>query len=318
MKIVLFLGAGFSVQSGFPSTGTINEQLLTTPKGGGTSVEEFIAIRSVSSGKLFGWKRGMNEPSLADSSSRRSTWRRAVIPESRTLHSIKLRAIRQMTIHRIWSQISRPQVPFPHDCVVDVLKNLSWAFEVTIITTNWDAHIEWILTSQGINFNYGVEEVGPDGAPVDREGNTSVLKLHGCVNTAYCDCCQKVTRLAYGLEQPVVKLNLLLDPDDFRLLGAVPGIVDLLQKYRLIPDLQRRHHEVLRACGVCHVWGRVSRAFTYRKELQVYHEVWDAARTSLQQAAKWLFIGYSMPEADVELAIFSSQRNSPAVTLRRC
>ena|SRR6266568_801708 len=41
--------------------------------------------------------------------------------------------------------------------------------------------------------------------------------------------------------------------------------------------------------------------FTYRKDLQGYHAVWDAARLSLQLAGKWLFIGYSMPEADVEV-----------------
>jgi hypothetical protein len=41
--------------------------------------------------------------------------------------------------------------------------------------------------------------------------------------------------------------------------------------------------------------------FTHRKEVHEYHAVWEAARTSLQPAAKWLFVGYSMPEADVEV-----------------
>jgi NAD-dependent SIR2 family protein deacetylase len=68
MKIVLFLGAGFSVQSGFPSAGKINEQLLATPTGSPEpSVEEFISetIRKFW-GKVFAWKRGMKEPSLED------------------------------------------------------------------------------------------------------------------------------------------------------------------------------------------------------------------------------------------------------------
>jgi NAD-dependent SIR2 family protein deacetylase len=68
MKIVLFLGAGFSVQSGFPSAGKINEQLLATPTGSSEpSVEEFISetIRKFW-GKVFAWKRGMKEPSLED------------------------------------------------------------------------------------------------------------------------------------------------------------------------------------------------------------------------------------------------------------
>jgi hypothetical protein len=320
-KIILFLGAGFSVQSDFPSAVKINEQLLATPVGSPEpSVEEFISetIRKFW-GKIFAWKQGMKEPSLEDHFTQ-------IDMATKSCHNLgpdydfrKLRAIRQMTIHRIWSQISRPRVPFPHDCVVHLLRNLGGAFEVTIVTTNWDDHIEWIRDSQNTGFNYGVEEVDTAGAPIEREGNISLLKLHGCVNTGYCDCCQKFTRLTYGLGQPVVKLNLLLDPDDFRLLGASPGIVDLLEEYRQIPDLLRRHHEALRACGVCHarLETRVA-TFTYRKELQVHHDVWDAARTSLQLAAKWLFIGYSMPEADIEFAISLSQRSLPAGTQRRC
>ena len=41
--------------------------------------------------------------------------------------------------------------------------------------------------------------------------------------------------------------------------------------------------------------------FTYRKDIQEYRAVWEVARPSLQLADKWLFVGYSMPEADVEV-----------------
>ena len=43
--------------------------------------------------------------------------------------------------------------------------------------------------------------------------------------------------------------------------------------------------------------------FSYRKDLTVYafHAIWDKARTSLQSCYRWLFIGYSLPEADVEI-----------------
>jgi len=295
-KIVLFLGAGFSVQSGFPSTGKLNEQLLATPAGSPEpSVEEFIT-ETISKfwGRVFAWKRGMKEPSFEDHFTQIDMAVKSFHNLGPDYDSRKLRAIRQMTIHRIWSQIKRPEVPFPDDCVVVLLTRLTQAFEVTIVTTNWDTHIEWILDAQGTLFNYGVAEMTPTGKPIEREGNISLLKLHGCVNTGYCDCCQSVTRLDYGREQAVVKLNLLLDLDDFRLLGAGPALTDLLRS--------NQKDRVLGACGACHArLGTRVATFTYRKDLQEYHEVWDAARTSLQLAGRWLFIGYSMPEADVEV-----------------
>lgn len=295
-KIVLFLGAGFSVQSGFPSTGTLNERLLAAPAGSPEpSVEEFIS-ETISRfwGKVFAWKRGMKEPSLEDHFTQIDMAAKSHHNFGPDYDSRKLRAIRRMTIHRLWSQIKRLDVPFADDCVVDLVTRLTRAFEVTVVTTNWDTHVEWILRQQCIDFNYGVEEVTTAGKPIEREGNISLLKLHGCVNTGYCDCCQCVTRLDYGQEQAVVKLNLLLDPDDFMLLGAGPGLTDMLRN--------NPKQEVLGACGVCRArLGTRVATFTYRKDLQEYRAVWDAARTSLQRAGRWLFIGYSMPEADVEV-----------------
>ena len=43
--------------------------------------------------------------------------------------------------------------------------------------------------------------------------------------------------------------------------------------------------------------------FSYRKHLDVpfFQSIWDHARNSLIQADRWLFIGYSLPEADIEI-----------------
>jgi len=99
--------------------------------------------------------------------------------------------------------------------------------------------------------------------------------------------------LGYGQDQ-VVRLGLLLNPDDFKVLGTNAALTHL--------PCRNPQHEVLGSCWACgaRLGTRVA-TFTYRKDLQELHEVWDAARTSLQRANKWLFIGYSMPEADVEV-----------------
>jgi hypothetical protein len=43
--------------------------------------------------------------------------------------------------------------------------------------------------------------------------------------------------------------------------------------------------------------------FSYRKDLNphAFYTIWDKARTGLLLAEKWLFIGYSLPEADIEI-----------------
>jgi hypothetical protein len=295
-RIVLFLGAGFSAQSGFPSTGELNQQLLATPADSPEPRIETFISESIGKfwGQVFAWKRGMKEPSLEGHFTQ-------IDMATKSYHNLgpaydprKLHAIRRMTIHRIWAKIKRPRSPFPDACVSELLTRLTREFEVVIITTNWDDHVEWILDAQCTPFNYGVEEVTAAGMPIEREGNISLLKLHGSTNTGYCDCCQSLTRLDYGFEQAVVRLKLLLDPDDFRLLGAHPELTDLLRN--------NPKRDSLAACGVCRTrLGTRIATFTYRKDLEEHQAVWAAARTGLQLANKWLFVGYSMPEADVEV-----------------
>jgi hypothetical protein len=128
---------------------------------------------------------------------------------------------------------------------VDLLVRLTQTFEVTIITTNWDTHVEWIFEAQMpcILFNYGVAEITAAGKRIEPEGDVSLLKLHGCVNGSYCGCCQAGTHLEYGTPQAVTDYRLLLDPDDFRLLGSDAALTDLLQRNPL--------HERLAKCQAC-------------------------------------------------------------------
>jgi hypothetical protein len=43
--------------------------------------------------------------------------------------------------------------------------------------------------------------------------------------------------------------------------------------------------------------------FSYCKHLDVpfFQSIWDDARAGLRQADRWLFVGYSLPEADIEI-----------------
>jgi len=154
-KIVLFIGAGFSAQSGFPNTRELNEKLLATPAGSAepsveASISEAIAQFWES---VFAWKPGMKEPSLEDHFAQIDMAANSGHNLGPDYDSRKLRAIRRMTIHRLWSHIKRPDVSFAHDSVIHFVTQLNQTFAVTIITTNWDTHVEWIFYSEGTPFN---------------------------------------------------------------------------------------------------------------------------------------------------------------------
>jgi NAD-dependent SIR2 family protein deacetylase len=293
-NVALFLGAGFSVPSGYPCTAQLNENLLETPPfSRDIRVEKFItaAIRRFWD-TVFAWRPGMREPSLEDHFTQIDMAVKSGHGLGPDYGSTKLGAMRRLTIHRIFSWLRRPK-GLPEDAVYALLRRLSHAFEVTIITTNWDTHVECIFEDAQLPFNYGVDDVTPDGKPVEPEGGVSLLKLHGCVNMSYCECCQAGTRLEYSSSQAVTDYELLLHPSDFLLLGADAALADLLKG---------QLKEALSTCRVCGArLGVPVLTFTYRKDLEKFRVVWDLAKTALQLADRWLFVGYSMPEADVEV-----------------
>ena len=126
---------------------------------------------------------------------------------------------------------------------------------------------------------------------MERRG-TPVLKLHGSDNLAYCDCCRNWFAWA-GMRNVGVNLRLLLKSDDFRLFSDGDDIADELDDDL---DLSKCF-----LCGGC--WNTRIATFSYRKDLSVraFQTIWDGAHTALRTASRWLFVGYSLPEADIEI-----------------
>jgi hypothetical protein len=118
-----------------------------------------------------------------------------------------------------------------------------------------------------------------------------VWKLHGSGNWGYCDVCRSLITSEIGLGKVAARFGWLLEPEDFKLF---PG------GQKIARNLNTQFRECV-SCG-----GRVAArvaTFSYRKHLDVpfFQSIWDEARGSLQRADRWLFIGYSVPEADVEI-----------------
>ena len=201
----------------------------------------------------------------------------------------KLRAIRRLTIHRIFTLLKSRGVIDQN--VVRFFKRANETFEIAIITTNWDGEAERCLDVLGIPNNDGVDFITPTGR-LDRGAGVPILKLHGSVNQGYCDCCRMLVNFGEQLVESVVNLNLLLEPDDFRLFGE-EELADRLARSRR-----------MRTCTGCGgLIGMRVATFSYRKDMnpRAFYAIWDRAETSLQMAQKWLFVGYSLPEPDTEI-----------------
>jgi hypothetical protein len=242
---------------------------------------------------VFGWRAGKQPPSLEDHFTQIDLAANSGHHLGPSYDPKRLRAVRRMTIHRIFTLLKSRGIRDAH--VVELFQRMNDVFDIAFVTTNWDTEAESCLGMMGIPFNYGVDEITSNGRQPPGDG-VRFLKLHGCADLGYCDCCRATIRFGEQLDAAVVNLGLLLEAEDFRLFAGGKPLADGLERDRTGAILRRCH-----GCG-----GRIGTrvgTFSYRKDLNphAFYAIWDQAQTSLQLAERWLFVGYSLPEADIEI-----------------
>jgi hypothetical protein len=289
--LTLFLGSGFSGALGLPTTETLSRKLLTNPEGSvDQPLEAFISARIRGFWQaVFGWQDGTHPPTLEDHFTQIDMAANAGHNLGANYTPKKLRAIRRLTIHRIFSLLKSQG--FQVERILEFFKRVHEKFEITIITTNWDWEAERCLELLHIPHHDGVDVITETGTQPPGMG-VPILKLHGSTNRGYCDCCRMLVSFGEQLVEQVVNLKLLLEPDDFRLFGE-EDLADRLAR--------SRRWRTCTGCGGS-IGMRVA-TFSYRKDMNphAFHAIWGGAQTSLQLAGKWLFVGYSLPEADIEI-----------------
>ncbi len=110
----------------------------------------------------------------------------------------------------------------------------------------------------------------------------SISKMHGSINWAYCDCCRRT--FSVPINKVTTLASQVLNPDQ----------VKKLYGPKALPRLD---------CPYCDVDLGVRLAtFSYQKALRTppFESSWLEAEKSLRLARKWVFIGYSLPNADFE------------------
>lgn len=169
------------------------------------------------------------------------------------------------------------------------------------VSLNWDVATEGILSElhKGLSIEYGAEESQFDfnadatqttskRQPVADGPSVRIAKIHGSINWLYCDNCRRL--YVVPPDQVLHVADQLLSESDWELI-AQTGPPDGLRKPR-------------RSCPWCPnvTLGTRIATFSYRKALDfsMFQRTWLMTERLLEQAARWVFIGYSLPAADYE------------------
>lgn len=165
------------------------------------------------------------------------------------------------------------------------------------ISINWDTVIERRLQlGRKVDiFDYRcgaiAADFGNDGNVISRRElvrhskYVPVIKIHGSVNWLYCDNCR---RLYWFRPDDAIRVALqLITPEEAETL-----------KLKKVEDCARWR------CLNCRTVPLTTRiaTFSFLKALDfpMFEKSWMAAERLLQNADKWVFIGYSLPAADYE------------------
>lgn len=286
MKTTLILGAGFSKNSGVPVQSEIPARLLEVKNNPlETGISEVLANFMH---RIFGWNGSSELPALDDlftciDISTNSGHHLGI--EYSPLH---LRAIRRFLVYRVFRLLEQS---FQWNRDVDTLirHTCGDGKETSYVVLNWDTVLEKYL-GQGrgrcrIEYCNGGRCWDEEPQPDNAEG-IRIIKLHGSDNWLYCDNC----RVLYHdmgdctsiLERAGIRNTDLTLFQELRGVGGMcPGI-----DCRLCDNTISSHIAT----------------FSYRKSFRSnsFPDLWKQAEEELAAAERWIFIGYSLPEADYE------------------
>jgi len=296
MAIGLILGAGFSQSAGLPVQSEFSTLLLSSEFS--SELDEAITkILSTFLSDIFGWRACSTMPELEDIFT-------CIDLSANTGHHLGvkytpklLRAIRRMAIYRIFSVLDRHFAFSPEICQLLQRTAQTGSTESSFIVLNWDIVLERHLGRLDIGVDYGFDSRdwnARSAGTTIKSPSVPVCKMHGSSNWVYCENCRAIF---YDLNEKLpLRSKVGLIKHDFRLFD---------QKFS-----GRRFNELLgvepeiRKCHRCKnmVSSHIA-TFSYTKSFRThaYPAIWHRAEELLARSTHWIFIGYSLPQADFEL-----------------
>ncbi|MHB1587388.1 MAG: hypothetical protein ACYCRH_03280 [Acidiferrobacteraceae bacterium] len=161
-----------------------------------------------------------------------------------------------------------------------------------IVSTNWDIVVEKHLQHP---YSYKLRMgVIPKQKKLASKKGLPLLKLHGSANWAYCDSCRRLFTYEAADGKGTLHSWIFLEIRDFQ---ALDRSSDAIER-----DIaQGGPRPSCRSCKAP-LSARVA-TFSYGKAMGYFQfqAVWDEALWQLRRAETWVFIGYSLPDADFQL-----------------
>ena len=207
----------------------------------------------------------------------------------------RLRALRRMMIYRIFEILdSRSRrAPEIESLVSHFVRSSTPA---AFVVLNWDIVLErsFRRVHAGLPVDYLCDARDWNRPTLEQEpGGVVVCKMHGSSNWVYCENCKS---LFYDVDLKLPLHNRVgLIKSDFRLFDQ--SFTDAVFDQAINVDPGQRQ------CPFCDntVASHIA-TFSYRKSFRTsaYSAVWSSAERILSLANHWVFVGYSLPEADYE------------------
>lgn len=294
-RIALILGSGFSKDAGLSTTAEIPSKFLLTPETTVLTIELEEKISQILKRywvRVFGYRDGGTPPSLEDHFTLLDLAANSGHNLGRYYSPKKLRAIRRMSIHRVFQILAVGGQK--NELINKMLKTLNAKYDMSIVTLNWDLIVEKHLYEMGIDYYYPIETfkllTKSMGEPWEREG-IPIMKMHGSSNWIYCDSCRRI--YSGKVAKSALTRKTFLEKDDFKLFGLTEDTLKNMFK-RISRDRECPHCENT-------MGGRVA-TFSFRKAFSIsqFQSLWERAYDALRKADIWLMAGYSLPQADFE------------------
>jgi len=298
LHTTFILGAGFSKCADLPLQSEFSSLLLSEELNSDIDRAITKALKEFLK-DVFGWQEGYDLPSLEDVFT-------CIDLSAGSGHHLGikytpklLRALRRMAIYRIFSVLD-----FRFAYSDDILKLLSSycnseesRYQVGFIVLNWDIvlekHLRKVTAGAPINYCCPCYDWNNPNTLVPQEG-IPVAKMHGSSNWVYCDNCKSLffdldEKLSLHTKAGLVKLDFRLFDEKFtdKQFDNAIGISPKARECRFCRNLVSSHIAT----------------FSYKKSFrtQAYPSIWYHAEKLLSDSNHWIFIGYSLPEADYEL-----------------
>jgi hypothetical protein len=292
------LGAGFSKCADLPLQAEFSSLMFSEEFN--TDIDRVItqAIKDFLQ-DVFGWHEGGELPLLEDIFT-------CIDLSAGTGHHLGikytpkvLRAIRRMAIYRIFSVLDRR---FSYSEDIDRLirsfcKPVKSGPRCSFIILNWDIvlekHLMRVNPTVTIDYCCPCYDWNNPDTPTQHLG-VPVCKMHGSSNWVYCENCKSLffdlnEKLSLRTKAGLVKLDFRLFDEKFtdKKFDTALGISPKERECKFCKNMVSSHIAT----------------FSYRKSFRTpaYPSIWYHAEKLLSASHHWVFIGYSLPEADYEL-----------------